>query len=133
MSLTINQITFAHLLSHIDSVFIFFGINIDRDLRDIFVACIFYDLGIKVFCSDASWYSATFFSCDRTFFIRKKKVCYSLTVCMDFIFLFNFVEEQFREALGNCITLSHSIIDIDATWITEQYNLFCTVSIDLVQ
>lgn len=54
-------------------------------------------------------------------------------ICADFIFLFNFVEEQFQEALGHCITLSHSIIDIDATWITEQYNLFCTVSIDLVQ
>lgn len=60
-------------------------------------------------------------------------VGYLLMICADFIFLFNFVEEQFQEALGHCITLSHSIIDIDATWITEQYNLFCTVSIDLVQ
>lgn len=43
------------------------------------------------------------------------------------------LNEQFWEALGHCITLSHSIIDIDATWFVEQYNLFCAVSIDLVQ
>lgn len=56
-----------------------------------------------------------------------------LTHYADFLFLVDFVNEQFQEALGRRITLSHSIIDIDATWIAEQYNLFCTVSIDLVQ
>lgn len=57
---------------------------------------------------------------------------YFLSV-LTLFFLVHFVKEQFWEALGHCIVLPLSIIDIDASWITEQYNLFCTVSIDLVQ
>lgn len=53
--------------------------------------------------------------------------------CLWILLLADFVNKQFQEALGHCITLSHSIIDIDATWITEQYNLFFNVSIDFVQ
>lgn len=56
-----------------------------------------------------------------------------LTPFGDSLFLVDFIKERFQEALGHCITLSYSIIDIDATWIAEQYNLFCTVSIDPVQ
>ena len=54
------------------------------------------------------------------FFCHQYKEGGVFTVCVDFLFLPDFINEQFQEALGHCITLSHSIIDIDATWIAEE-------------
>lgn len=70
---------------------------------------------------------------ENAIFSSVKRQYATCLLFVDSLFLVDFVNEQFQEALGRCVTLSHSVIDIDATWITEQYNLFCTVSIDLVQ